>query len=102
MKRIEYCLELCDVAGEHRPIAIFRSSTPFPSVAVGERFDDEGWPRLDASQIKGTPAKPVRYIVHSIKHVIMEDDEKITARYCLNLRSYAGDRSPIWGKSDPV
>jgi hypothetical protein len=102
MKSIEYRLELCDITGEHRPIAVFRACTPFPSVRVGERFDDEGWPRLDASQMRGAPDKPIRFTVHSIKHVIMEDDEKITARYCLNLQPYAGDRSPTWGKSDPV
>jgi hypothetical protein len=102
MKKIEYRLELCDIAGEHRPIAMFCASSPFPPVAVGERFDDEGWPRLQPAAPRGAPDAPRRYVVHSIKHVITEDERKITARYCLNLQPYEGHRSPVWGNEPPI
>jgi len=102
MKPIEYRLELCDISGEHRPVAVLCSSSPFPAVSVGDRFDDEGWPRsFDRDRI-GSPEAPRRYIVHSIKHVIVEREGRLVARYCLNLKPFEGDRSPIWGGAAPV
>jgi hypothetical protein len=95
MKQIEYLLELCDTSGEHRAIAVFRSSSPFVSVAVGDRFDDEGWPRLFDLDRAGSPEAPRRYIVHSVKHVVVERPDKIVARYCLNLTAFDGTRSPV-------
>lgn len=102
MDRIEYRLELCDISGAHRPVAIFRATSPFPTVSVGERFDDEGWPRLDPNDPPGSAETPRRYTVHSVKHVVVEDDGAIIARYCLNLAPFDGDRSPVWGASDPI
>jgi hypothetical protein len=60
MKRMEYRLELCDTSGKHRPVAIFRSSSPFPPVTVGDRFDDEGWPRTFDREAGGSPEEPRR------------------------------------------
>ncbi len=98
IKPIEYLLELCDTSREHRPVAVLRSSSSFPSVCVGDRFDDEGRPRSCDMGDQGSPKAPRRYRVHSIKHVITEHESGIVARYCLNLMPYDGDRSPVWGK----
>ena len=38
-----YQLLLCDISGKHEFIAVFESNSPFPCVAVGQRFDDHGW-----------------------------------------------------------
>jgi hypothetical protein len=102
MKPIEYGLELCDTSGLHRPVAIFTAATPFATVSVGGRFDDEGWSRLDPDDPPGAPANPRRYTVHSIKHVVTEEADRIVARYCLNLTPFEGARSPVWGAEDPV
>lgn len=70
MKPIEYRLEICDTTRHHGPVAVLLSPVPFPSIQVGDRFDDEGWPRLDSRDVKGTAETPVRFVVHSIKHVV--------------------------------
>jgi hypothetical protein len=101
MKNIEYRLELSDISGEHRPIAVFRAASPFLPVSIGERFDDEGWPRLQSNDAPGTPEAPRCYTVHSIKHVVTQGKDKIIARYCLNLKPFDGDRSPVWGQDPP-
>jgi hypothetical protein len=31
----------------NRPVAVMHPSTPFPLVSVGDRFDDEGWTRIE-------------------------------------------------------
>jgi hypothetical protein len=100
MAPIEYRLELCDTSGGHRPVAVFTAASPFVAVSVGDRFDDEGWPRLDADDTPGTPASPRRYTVHSVKPVVIKDGDRIVARYCLNLTPFEGDRSPVWGAGD--
>jgi hypothetical protein len=102
MKPIVYVLELCDTTGLHRPNAVMRSSSPFPAASVGDRFDDEGWSRSDPSDPPGAREEPRRYVVHSIKHVVVEEKDRILARYCLNLTPYLGPRSPIWGDDNPV
>jgi RimJ/RimL family protein N-acetyltransferase len=99
---VEYRLELCDTSAQHRPIAVIIAASPFVTVSVGDRFDDEGWPRLDASDPPGTPAIPRRYTVHSVKHVVTVEGDRIVARYCVNLTPFAGDRSPVWGAADPA
>ena len=102
MTPIEYRLELCDTSGRHRPVAVFMAASPFPAVSVGDRFDDEGWPRLDPNDPRGTPANPRRYTVHSVKHVVTDEGDRIVARCCLNLTPFAGERSPVWGGNDPT
>jgi len=102
MTPIEYRLELYDTSGLHRPIAVITAGSPFVAVSVGDRFDDEGWPRLDASDPPGTPASPRRYTVHSIKHVVIDEGGRIVARCCLNLTPFEGDRSPVWADHHPV
>jgi hypothetical protein len=102
MKPIIYVLELCDTSGPHRPIAVMRSSSPFPPASIGDRFDDEGWRGNDPSDSPGAREDPRRYIVHSIKHVVVEEKDHILARYCINLTPHIGPRSPIWGHSNPV
>lgn len=97
MPPTEYHLILCDISGEHRPIAHFVSPTPFHSVRVGERFDDTGWERLDGARCLASPSRPIRYTVHSIKHLIEHKDGKVIVSYCLNLEPYDGPSSPIWG-----
>lgn len=90
MKPVIYILELCDTNGEHRPVAVMHASMPFPHVSVGDRFDDEGWNRLYSGDAAGTRERPRRYVVHSVKHIITEEDEHIVARYCFNLTPYDG------------
>lgn len=92
-----YLLELCDTSGQHKPIASFESDTPFHTVAVGERFDDVGWHRLDGIGVIASPDRPLRYTVHSIKHLIYWEDEGLTVKYCLNLTPFEGPSSPVWG-----
>ena len=67
MTPIEYRLELYDTSGRHRPIAVI------------------------------TAASPRRYTVHSVKHVVTQQGDRIVARYCLNLTPFDGERSPVWG-----
>jgi hypothetical protein len=102
MKPVIYILELCDTKGEHRPEAVMQASMPFAQVSVGDRLDDEGWNRLASGDAAGTRGHPRRYIVHSIKHIVTEENEHIVARYCLNLTPYDGPRSPVWGDNDPL
>ena len=101
MTPIEYRLELCDTSGRHRPVAVYTAASPFVAVSVGDRFDDEGWPRLDADDLRGTPASPRRYTVHSIKHVVTQEGDRIVARYCLNLAPFEGERSAVWEADKP-
>ena len=97
MTPIEYRLELYDASGRHRPIAVITAAGPLMPVSVGDRFDDEGWPRLDADDPPGAPTSPRRYTVHSVKHVVIQQGDRIVARYCLNLTPFDGERSPVWG-----
>ncbi|HWB58794.1 MAG TPA: hypothetical protein VG733_04845 [Chthoniobacteraceae bacterium] len=97
MSATRYILELCDTAGEHKPIARFESPTPFTAVNVGDRFDDTGWPRLDGAGVIASPTQPIRYTVHSIKHLVETTPEGLVVRYCLNLQPYSGPASPVWG-----
>ena len=101
-KPVEYRLELCDTSGLHRPMCVMAATSPIVAVSVGDRFDDEGWPRLDASELRSTPASPRRHTVHSVKHVVTDEGDRIVARYCLNLTPHDGDRSPVWGAIDPT
>ena len=89
-----YILELCDTSGAHKPIARFYSTTPFTAVHVGDRFDDTGWPRLNGVGITASPSQPIRYTVHSIKHLVESTPDKLTIRYCLNLQPWSGPASP--------
>src|SRR5581483_6609519 len=73
MRPVEYRLELCDTSGSHRPIAVITAASPFIPASVGDRFDDEGWTRLDPSDPRGTPQTPRRYTVHSVKHVVTDE-----------------------------
>lgn len=51
----DYELILCDISGEHKPVAVFRSERPFMPLQVGERFDGHGWDCLDDVGKIGTP-----------------------------------------------
>lgn len=93
----QYILEVCDTSGEHKPIATFESGTPFHAVAVGERFDDVGWLRLDGVGIVASLDRPKRYTVHSIKHIVYPTASGLTVKYCLNLSPFDGPSSPVWG-----
>jgi hypothetical protein len=92
-----YILELCDIAGEHRPVARFESCNAFTSVNIGDRFDDTGWERLDGVGRIASPEKPKQYKVHSIKHLIIPSADGLIVKYCLNLEPFHGDSSPVWG-----
>ncbi|WP_156499593.1 hypothetical protein, partial [Oleiphilus sp. HI0061] len=74
----KYELYLCDTSGEHTPVAMFISNTPFLPVSVGERFDDHGWDRLDGVGRIASEQSPKRYIVHSIKHTILTKQDILT------------------------
>lgn len=91
-----YELYLCDVAGEHKPIVMFQSKTPFMPVSVGERFDDHGWNRIGVGVV-ASESNPKRYTVHSIKHTVFDKEGVIYIQYWLNLEPYDGASSPAWG-----
>lgn len=95
--RTEYHLVLLDTSGDHRPVARFVSASPFPTVQVGERFDDHGWDRLDGVGVMASPDEPIRYTVHSIKTLVVEKDDVLSIAYCLNLQPHTGPSSPVWG-----
>jgi hypothetical protein len=92
----KYVLVLLDVTGEHKPIAKLTSDTPFLSVHTGDRFDDVGWQRLDGKP-SASATDPRRYIVHSVKHLVYNQDSDLVVEFCLNLRPHDGPSSPIWG-----
>lgn len=93
----KYELYICEITGEHKPVAKFVSTTPFMAVSVGDRFDDHGWERLDGIGKIASANLPKRYIVHSVKHTIIEEDGVVLIQYWLNLHPYDGPRSPTWG-----
>lgn len=93
----KYILELCDISGEHEPIARMESVTPFTAVNVGDRFDDVGWERLDGVGVIYSMEHPRRYTVHSIKHLVFPSESGLVVKYCLNLEPYSGPSSPVWG-----
>jgi hypothetical protein len=90
-------MELCDTSGEHKPVARFESSTPFISVNVGDRFDDTGWERLEGVGVIASTEKPKHYTVHSIKHLIIPNADRLIVKYCPNLEPFLGSSSPAWG-----
>lgn len=92
----KYELYVCDVTGEHKPVARFESNTPFMPVSVGERFDDHGWERLGGVGKLASEENPKRYLVHSIKNTVVEKNGVLFIQYWLNLHPYGGSRSPAW------
>ena len=98
----EYHLFVCDISGEHEPVATFISNTPFPDVGVGERFDDCGWERLRGVGVIASEEDPIRYSVHSKKTVVRIEDGKNIIRTGLNLEPFSGDRSPAFGDTEPT
>ena len=92
----KYELYLCDITGEHKPMAKFESNMPFISVAVGDRFDDHGWDRLDGVGKIASEEKPKRYTVHSVKNTVIEKGGDLLLQCWLNLQPYEGTRSPVW------
>ncbi len=96
MLKTTYILYLCDTSGEHRAIARFISPTPFHSFHVGERFDDTGWERLGGCGKQASPEQPIRYTIHSIKHLFAETASGLVVEYHLNLQPYHGPSSPVW------
>ena len=98
----KYELIICDISGEHKPIALFHSDKPFMPLSVGERFDDHGWDRLDGVGVIASPEKPIRYLVFACKHTVYEKDGTLTYQLSVDLQPYSGPRSPAWGQHDPV
>lgn len=92
----EYRLILCDTSKQHAPIAKFTSATPFHAVTVGDRFDDTGWDRLQGEEIRASESAPIRYTVHSIKHLIEQTPDGLIQTLCLNLAPHPGPASPAW------
>ena len=92
----KYELYICDVSGEHKPIVKFVSDKPFMPVSEGDRFDDHGWDRLDGIGKIASEEYPKRYIVHSIKYTVFENDGVLINQCWLNLLPYEGPRSPAW------
>lgn len=97
-----YQLVICDISGDHKPVALFESSQPFMPLHTGERFDDEGWDRLDDVGQIASPEKPIRYLVFATKHVVVETEGRVVYRFCVDLQPFNGPRSPAWGHHDPV
>lgn len=92
----QYHLEIYDISGQPKAIARFASASPFIPMNVGDRFDDTGWERLDGMGRLATPEEPIRYKVHSIKHLIENKPEGLQVMYCLNLEPHNGPSSPVW------
>ena len=92
----KYELYLFETNGDHKPIAKFLSETPFLPASAGERFDDHGWDRLNGVGKIASDKNPKRYLVHSIKHTVVEQDGVLLVQYWLNLEPYEGSRSPVW------
>jgi len=92
----KYELYLCDIAGDHKPIVKFESETPFHSVAIGDRFDDHGWNRLDGVGKISSKEKPMKYTIHSIKHTVVSNEQTLMVQLWLNLKPYSGSSSPAW------
>ena len=95
--KTEYRLVLLDTSGDPRPVAEFVSPQPFPPAHVGDRFDDIGWNRLDGIGVIASIKEPIRYTVHSIKHLVVEQGDTLVISYCLNLQPHRGPSSPVWG-----
>jgi hypothetical protein len=93
----KYELYICDVTGEHKPIAKFESDTPFMPVSPGDRFDDHGWDRLDSVGKIASEKNPKRYVVHSIKNTIVQKGGELLIQCWINLHPYDGPSSPAWG-----
>ena len=93
--KTEYQLFICDISGEHAPICVFVSDSPFPCFMVGDRFDDEGWQRLDGT-VLGSEQRPIRFSIHSIKHILTVKNGKNIVQTGLNLEPFTGDRSPAF------
>ncbi|MDJ0921203.1 MAG: hypothetical protein QNI84_08740 [Henriciella sp.] len=99
--KTQYELLICDISGEHKLVAKFVSDTPFMPLAVGERFDDHGWDRLDGVGVIASAQNPIRYLVFAVKHCVFEQDGRIIYQYCVDLQPFSGPRSPAWGNHDP-
>ena len=97
----EYQLFVCDISGQHEPVASFVSDTPFPNLSVGQRFDDHGWQRLRGVGQLASEDKPIRYLVHSIKTTIFVENGINIIQFWINLEPYRGNRSPAFGDTDP-
>ena len=93
----EYHLILFDTSAVPRAVAEFVSLSPFHAVHVGDRFDDTGWERLDGVGVIASPEDPIRYTVHSIKHLVSNRGNTAVVSYCLNLQPHEGPSSPVWG-----
>jgi len=98
----EYQLFVCDTSGAHEPVASFVSDTPFPTVTVGQRFDDHGWDRLRSVGVIASEENPIRYTVHSMKTVILVRNGRNIVQTGINLDPFAGDRSPAFGNTEPT
>ena len=94
-----YELYIFDISAEHKPIVKFESKTPFMSLSVGERFDDHGWDRLDGVGVIASQSNPKRYVVHSIKNTVVENEGVLFIQVWLNLNPYNGPRSPVWANN---
>lgn len=88
-------LHLCDTSGGHRAIARFSSESPFHAFHVGDRFDDTGWNRLGGVGVVTSPVQPIRYTIHSIKHLVEDSESGLTVRYRLNLAVFTRRPSAV-------
>lgn len=98
----EYQLFVCDISGQHEPVASFSSDTPFPYPAVGQRFDDDGWQRLRGVGQLASEEKPIRYLVHSIKTTIYVENGINIIQTWVNFEPFHGARSPAFGNTEPA
>ncbi|MDO6514305.1 hypothetical protein [Neptuniibacter sp. 2_MG-2023] len=98
----EYQLFFCDTSGAHEPVVSFESESPFPTLFVGQRVDDHGWDRLRGVGVLGSEENPIRYTVHSLKSVVFVENGKNIIQSWVNLKPYSGERSPVFGNTEPA
>lgn len=96
--KTSYILYLWDTSDTHQAIARFSSDSPFHTFQAGDRFDDTGWVRLGGIGVIASATRPIRYTVHSIKHLIEEKNSELFIHYCVNLEPFSGPPSPVWSE----
>jgi hypothetical protein len=81
----QYYPEIYDISGQQKAVVRIDSSSPFIPKNVGDRFDDTGWERPNGIGRVVSPEDPIRFLVHSAKHLTEQNPDGQLVKYCLNL-----------------